>query len=716
MHQLTEKGTLLQQDSTLALAFVTLRFTKSPSHFVIMTRKEWLSVARYVLLSRYIDEVEETTLTSNGLITYQFSAKGHELSQVILAANLKNTNDAATVYYRSRPFALACGLTPTEAIASSLARVAGRSNGRDIGVVHNLPKRDFVTILPSSGDVGAQYTPAVGWAQAIKYRNQVLGEESWHASIAVVLGGDASVATNGFWSALNIATVNDLPLLFFIEDNGYGISVPSSKQIPGGNIADNLAAFTNLRILECDGTIPDELDLMISKTVSYVRGNKPALVRVRVRRLCGHSGADNQSYKSAEIIEAEENSDPIPRLRDFLIRMKHANEESWQALEDEVRATVHEAVQAAVESAEPTANTVYQHVFFDGKVPLHGGLLSEGIQPAQGTDIPDLHGPRVNMIESIRRTLDHELEINSRSLIFGEDVGIKGGVHGATVDLQVKHGESRVFDTSLSEEGIIGRAVGMALAGLVPIPEIQFRKYLDPAMEQINDCGTLRWRTNGDFAAPVIVRIPIGFSKRTGDPWHSVSGEAIFTHTLGWKVALPSNAVDAAGLLRTALRGHDPVFFLEHRAIQDALPGRGPYPGNEYMIPFGKATIASTGKDITVVTWGEMVHRALGVVKDSRISAEVIDLRTLVPWDSDAVLSSVKKTGRCLVLHEDTLVAGFGAEIAACVQRECFMFLDAPVERLAVQGIPIPYNITLMTSVIPSAAQIHRALERLLRF
>jgi 2-oxoisovalerate dehydrogenase E1 component len=325
-------------------------------------------------------------------------------------------------------------------------------------------------------------------------------------------------------------------------------------------------------------------------------------------------------------------------------------------------------------------------------------------------------GPRINLIEAVKRTLDYELSVNPRVLVFGEDVGVKGGVHGATVDLQVRHGNDRVFDTSLSEEGIIGRAVGMALAGLVPVPEIQFRKYLDPATEQVNDCGTIRWRTNGDFAAPMVVRIPVGFSKRTGDPWHSVSGEAIFAHTIGWRVAMPSNAQDAVGLLRTALRGNDPTFFLEHRAIQDTAPGRGVYPGNEYTIPFGVGTIVQSGTRATIVTWGEMVHRAKSAVERIGGDVEIIDLRTIVPWDKDLVLRSVKATGRCMVLHEDTITAGFGAEIAAVVGREAFQWLDAPVDRVAPPDVPIPYNKGMMDAVIPTIEDVAARLQTLIDY
>lgn len=320
------------------------------------------------------------------------------------------------------------------------------------------------------------------------------------------------------------------------------------------------------------------------------------------------------------------------------------------------------------------------------------------------------------MIDAIRQTLADELSVNPRMLVFGEDVGRKGGVHGATRDLQARFGPERVFDTSLSEEGILGRAVGMALGGLLPVPEIQFRKYTDPAMEQITDCGTIRWRTNNAFAAPMVVRIPLGFSKRSGDPWHSSSGEAIFAHTLGWRIAFPSNAADAAGLLRAALRGGDPTFFLEHRALLDTPAGRGPYLGADYVLPFGQAAVRQAGEILTVVSWGAMVQRSVEAAEPFEGQVEILDLRTLVPWDRAAVLESVRKTGRCLVVHEDTWTAGFGAEVAATVAQEAFAWLDAPVSRLAAPDCPVPYSTALMTAVIPSVELIRRRIEELLHY
>ncbi len=364
-------------------------------------------------------------------------------------------------------------------------------------------------------------------------------------------------------------------------------------------------------------------------------------------------------------------------------------------MEHDVRSAADRALAAPV----PDTNIVLQHVFAQKTKEAEGAKES---------------GVRMNLQDAVRKVLEVELAANPKLLIFGEDVGAKGGVHGATVDLQVKFGEARVFDTSLSEEGIIGRSVGMAMAGLKPVPEIQFRKYADPATEQINDCGTIRWRTLSKFTAPVVVRIPVGFGKKTGDPWHSVSGEAAFAHTIGWRIAYPSNTEDAVGLLRSALRGEDPTFFFEHRALLDTSQARANYPGDDYVLPFGKARTHREGNGATIVTWGAMVDRATQASEG--LDVEILDLRTIIPWDKKAVLESVKKTNRMLLLHEDGWTCGLGGEIAATISQEAFEFLDAPVERLAVPDCPIPYNTTLMDAVVPTVSIIRNSLERLLRY
>ena len=690
-----------------------------------MPYPNWREVARLMLTSRAIDQLEETELVPGGEVTYQFSARGHELAQVLLGLLLDQPHDAAGVYYRSRPFLLASGLTIVEALAGSMAKAGSPTGGRDIGVVHMLDRRGRALVLPAAGDVGSQYTPAAGWAQASGYRQRVLHESDWNGSIVVALGGDGSTATNGFWAALNIVTTLKLPYLFFIEDNAYGISVPSGFQTPGGNLAQNLSSFTNLFVLEGDGTDPVDAPTKIDQAVQYVRsGAGPALIRLSVPRLNGHSFVDNQSYKSVEEREAEIQRDPLPRLKAFLCDQNLITVAEWEQIEQAVETEVRTACDRALAQPEPDRSAATRHVIFDGSnLQQIGGAQADGFTFKAGSTVPypTEPGVRLNLLDAVKRTLEVELHENPRLLIFGEDVGVKGGVHGATTDMQLKHGVDRVFDTSLNEDGIIGRSVGLALAGLMPVPEIQFRKYADPATEQINNIGTLRWRTQSKFAAPMVVRIPVGFGRKTGDPWHSVSGEAVHARSIGWCIAIPSNAEDAVGLLRTALRGNDPTFFYEHRALLDTAPARRPYPGDDYVLPFGVANIVQSGDDLTVVTWGTMVYRCVeaanppGGLEPPGGSIEIIDLRTIVPWDKATVLKSIAKTGKCLIVHEDGLTAGFGAEIAATIADEAFFDLDAPIRRLATLDVPIPYNPGLMHAVTPTVEKIREAMEKLVR-
>lgn len=678
---------------------------------------DWLEVARFMLLSREIDQLEEHHLTPQGKVKYQFSAMGHELAQVLLALSLDHPHDAAAVYYRSRPFLLACGLTAAEALAAGMARANSPSEGRDVGVVFNLPRRSGPTVLPASGDVGAQYSPAAGWAEAIGYRRRVLDEKDWEGAISVVTGGDGSVASNGFWSSLTMATTLRLPLLFFIEDNRYGISVPAYLQTPKGNIAANLASFGNLKVLEGDGTDPLEACELISAAVAHVRsGEGPCLLRLQVPRLKGHTFIDDQSYKSPEERAADAQRDPLNCLKDYLTDIGSLSLQDWKQLAEKAREEVAAALEEALANPEPDPSQATRYLFFEGEAPRQGGLRPENAHFAIGSDKPQPSGPRLNLIDAVKRTVEIEMARNPRLLVFGEDVGVKGGVHGATQDLQTQFGCERVFDTSLSEEGIIGRAVGMALAGLLPVPEIQFRKYADPAHEQINDLGTLRWRTANKFAAPVVVRIPVGFGKKTGDPWHSVTGEAIYAHTLGWRIAFPSNAADAAGLLRTALRGDDPTFFFEHRALLDTSEGRRPYPGDDYCLPFGEAATLAEGDELTVVSWGAMVHRCMEAARDFPGRVHIIDLRTVIPWDKQAVLASVRRTGKVLIVQEDTFTGSFAGEIAATIAAEAFTDLDAPVERMTTPDVPIPYNFNLMEVVLPGVERIREKMDALLGY
>lgn len=687
---------------------------------------DWRRIAYQVLVSRALDDLEEATnrnrasVPRENLVLYQFSARGHEMGQILLGSMLDRPHDAAGAYYRSRPLLLSLGLSIEDALASPLGRSGGFSDGRDIGVVCNLPNRHGAVVLPMAGDVGGQYTPAAGWAQAIGYHRDVLGDASWGGCMSVALGGEASVATNGFWSSLTMATTLSLPMLFYIEDNGLGISVRGEMQTPGGNIARNLASFGNLLVRDGDGTDPAESARLLREVVDHVRdGRGPALIHLTVPRLCSHSGPDNQKgYRTEEEIAADALRDPLPRLRRHLVPSV-MSEEEWRALEAEVEHDVQAALDAARRRPAPdpagVRRFVYAEPYRPGDAETFGGMPEPARRALAGTDVPAADGEVVRFAEAVRRTLASELAANPRVLVFGEDVGVKGGVHLVTEGLQKRFGAARVFDTSLSEEGIIGRAVGMAVAGLVPVTEIQFRKYADPATEQLNNCGTMRWRTANQFAAPIVVRMPGGFGKDVGDPWHSLSDEVRFAHALGWQLAIPSNAADAVGLLRAAMRSSNPTIFFEHRSLLMTSDGSARYPGDDYVLPLGRAKLLREGREITVVTWGAMVHRCTEAAERFGERVELLDLRTIAPWDRAAVLESVRKTGRCLIVHEDTLTAGFGAEIAATLAREAFWFLDAPVDRLTVGDVPMPYHPTLLGTVLPDADRIAERIEALLR-
>jgi 2-oxoisovalerate dehydrogenase E1 component len=685
---------------------------------------DWRRIAYNTLVSRAIDDSEEATNRNRAnvprehVVLYQFSARGHDVAQSILGAHLTHPHDGVGAYYRSRPLLLSLGLSIEDAFGSPLGRAGGFSDGRDIGVVCNLPNRDGPVVLPMSGDVGSQYTPAAGWAQAITYFRDILGDESYRGAMSMALGGEASVATNGFWSSLTMATTLRLPMLFYIEDNGLGISVKGEMQTPGGNIARNLASFGNLIVRDGDGTDPSETAALLTDVVEHVRsGEGPALIHLTVPRLCSHSGPDNQrGYRTDAEIAADAERDPLPRLRAHVVTT--LSERDWTTLERDAARDVAAGLDSARARPTPEPSAIKRFVYAEpaeaGDVTALGGLTDAELGALGGTSTPSESGEFVRFAEAIKRALRSELERNPKLVVFGEDVGVKGGVHLVTEGLQKQFGGGRVFDTSLSEEGIIGRAVGMAIAGLMPVAEIQFRKYADPAHEQLNNCGTMRWRTANRFCAPIVVRMPGGFGKDVGDPWHSLSGEVTWAHALGWQVVMPSNAADAVGLLRTAMRSRNPTIFFEHRSLLMTSDGSARYPGDDYVTPLGVATRLREGGDITVVTWGAMVHRCVEAAARFEGRVDLFDLRSIVPWDREAILASVRRTGRCLVVHEDTLTAGFGAEIAAVVAREAFWYLDAPVDRLAVDDIPMPYHPVLLDAVLPDADRIAARIDALL--
>jgi 2-oxoisovalerate dehydrogenase E1 component len=629
---------------------------------------DWGKVAYFCLLSRFMDLKERSER-----LPMSFPAMGHELVQVLTALLMEHEKDSASVYYRSRPLALALGMKPEDIFYANMGK------GRDVGMMYYLRGK----ILPTVGDVGGQFPKAVGWAQAIRYKG-------WDGAVAVAMGGDGSVASSGFWSALNIATTLNLPMVFVIEDNGWGIGVPSYLQTPGGNIAENLRSFKNLTVLEGRGYIPEETYGVLKEGFEIARKNGTVLIRFEVARIEGHSISDRQEYRSREEIEKSREKDPIVYLRNLV--------ENWEEVESRAKEDVERAWEEA-KKREGERGNLKKYIFFEGEF-------------AQGDKVREFKmnkHPKMKMALAIRKAMEEALEENEDVLIFGEDVGLKGGIYGITRGFMERFGERRVFDTSLNELGIVGRAEGMAYAGLKPIAEIQFRKYADEARQAIHNIGFVRWRTNKAFSAPIILRIPVGFIRGISDPWHSFSAEQEFLHMFGWKIAYPSNAEDAYYLLKEALSMNDPVIFLEHRELYFSKLAEREI--SEYL-PFGRGRVVKGGNSLTIVSWGYTLYEALEGVKD--MDVEVIDLRTLKPWDEELVFESVKKTGRLLVVHEDSLTCGFGAEIVSRVVEETFESLKIAPKRLAVPDVPIPFSQELFNLAYPTSDKIRKVVEEML--
>lgn len=700
---------------TTATIAASWRPLPSPSDKANPTTAWWLSVLERALISRAMDDLEVTKefrpnpdKPLEGRLKFQFGAKGHEIPQLISAALLDHPHDGATVYYRSRPLMLGVGLSPFEAFASNMHKMEGVSGGRDIGVVFNHKQPNGVTVLPASGDVGAQFTPAIGWAQAVKYHAESMGDAEYKGAVGLAHAGDGATSTNGFWSAINIASQHQLPYIMLIEDNRYALSVPWRYQTAAPSVVENLANFKGIRIQSVEGgDIPALYGALNDAILSARNGGGPQLVHVKVPRLTGHNWQDPAAYKSAEEKEEDARRDPLTRLI------------AWLQAEHGISAAQIEDMQArAITFAREQADAAWTH----GTEPQRSDALTHVFGDAANVkeSEPVREGPRLTLQQSIIRTLDDEMAHDPAVLVFGEDVGAFGGVHRVTDGLQVKYGEDRCFDTSLNEEGIVGRSIGMALCGLRPIPEIQFRKYADPAHEQITDAGSMRWRTNGRFGGPIVLRIPVGYQLMGGDPWHAVCGEAVFAHLPGWQIAYPSSASDAVGLLRTAIRGNNPVVFLEHRLLYRYREANAPYPGPDYMLPFGKAARVREGNDALIVTWGDTVYRSMEaanvVAQSTGAQTRILDLRTVVPWDKESVMSAVKEIGRVLIVHEDTMTCGFGGEIAAQVADEAFAYLDAPVKRVACADVPSPTHHNLFDAVMPTTEKITKALEGLVRF
>jgi 2-oxoisovalerate dehydrogenase E1 component len=691
-----------------------------------LTRDDLLRMYRWMVMSRRFDD-KELQLKNQSQIFFQISSAGHEAIQVAAASVLRPGYDWFFPYYRDRALCLALGYTPYEMfLASYAAREDPASGGR---MMPSHWGRTDLNIIPGSSATGTQCVQAVGCAEATLLYQAVpemsgLGQPAHGDEVTLVALGDGAAGEGEFWESLSTACLKRLPLVYVVEDNGYAISCPTDVHTPGGDIARLVDSFPHLRVIRVDGTDLIKSYGAMREAVAYARArNGPALVHAKVIRPYSHSHSDDErAYKTAEEREAEARRDPITLLKHFLLAESLATEEQLAAMLREVDLEIADAAQRASRVPRPAADTAGLWVYSAEVDPTSPAFA----RPA----VPD--GKPDTMVAAINRTLSDEMARNPRIVVFGQDVADashpdlldkvpgKGGVFKVTHGLQRTHGSDRVFNTPLAEACMVGRALGMAVRGLKPVAEIQFFDYIWPAMMQIRDEVTLlRYRTGNHFSCPMVIRAPIGGYLRGGGVYHSQSGESIFAHCPGLRIAFPSNAVDAAGLLRTSIRCDDPVLFLEHKHLYRQTYNRGEYPGPDFMIPFGKAAMRRDGSDVVVVTWGALVQRSLLAAAQAEklgIQAAVLDLRTIAPYDWDSVAAAVKRTNRIIVAHEDQITCGFGAEIAARVAEELFEYLDAPVTRIGAMDTPVAYSPELEEAILPQSEDVLKAIQNVARY
>jgi 2-oxoisovalerate dehydrogenase E1 component len=668
-------------------------------------------------LSRRLDD-REILLKRQNRIFFQISGAGHEAIQIAAGYALEPGHDYFYPYYRDRALCLALGVTAAEMLLEAVGAAAGPASGGRQMPSHWGSRR--LNIVSASSPTGTQFTQAVGCAEAARCLDPSSDE------VTLVCSGDGATSEGEFWEAINAACLERLPVLFLIEDNNYAISVPIERQTAGGNIAKLLEGFPALLRLEVDGTDLVASHAAMREAVAWCRGRRgPALVRASVIRPYSHSLSDDErSYRPAAEREAEAARDPLVAFPRWLLQEGIAVPQTLERIEHEVDLEIQSATSEALRAPSPEASSVRVHLYSDAVDPTSGSFTAR----------PSFTGEPRTMVDEINLTLAEEMRRDSRVVVFGEDVADcgrvefltevkgKGGVFKATLGLQSEFGYERCFDTPLAEAAILGRAIGMATRGLKPVAEIQFFDYIWPAMMQIRDeLATLRWRSNNTFACPLVVRVPIGGYLSGGAIYHSQSGETVFTHVPGLRVVMPSSALDTCGLLRTAIRCDDPVLFLEHKRLYRELHNRSPHPGPDYTIPFGKARLVKPGRNLTIVTYGALVYKALLAAvrveqNNPRNTVEVIDLRCLSPYDWESVRASVEKTSRVIVAHEDCLSWGYGAEIAARLADELFDCLDAPVRRVAAEDTWIAYNPELEDAILPQVDDLVREAERLLAY
>jgi 2-oxoisovalerate dehydrogenase E1 component len=689
--------------------------TEADLRQALLTSEQLMRAYRHMLSSRLIDD-REILMKRQNRIYFQVSAAGHEAAQTAAGMALTPGHDWFYPYYRDRALALALGVTAEEMFLQGVGAARDTaSGGRQMPSHWSDAAKHIVT---GSSPTGTQFLQAVGCAHASK----LLGKPE----VTLVCTGDGATSEGEFWESINIATLDKLPLLYLVEDNGWAISVPVEKQTPGGSISKLLESFPNLLLLDVDGCDFVATYAAIQTAAAWVRqGNGPALVHAKVTRPYSHSlSDDDRLYKSVAEREEEAARDPLPRMADLLVKEGIATREELDRLSAELFAEIDEISKRAQAEPPAPAESVMRHLYSETVDPTGPAFVAE----------PAFTGEPRTMVDEINLTLHEEMRRDSRVLMFGEDVADcsreqnlpalkgKGGVFKATLGLQRVFGSDRCFNTTLAEAGIMGRAIGLATRGFKPVTEIQFFDYIWPAMMQIRDeLATIRWRSVGGFSCPVVIRVATGGYLTGGAIYHSQNGESIFTHIPGLRVVMPSNALDACGLLRTAIRADDPVLFLEHKKLYREPYNRSPHPGPDYTIPFGSARLAKAGESLTIVTYGALVQKSLVAAarleeQNPNWTIEVLDLRSLSPYDWPTIAESVRKTSRVMIAHEDTKSWGFGAEIAARIADELFCDLDAPVGRVAAQDTWVAYHPTLEDAILPQVDDIIREAERLLRF
>jgi 2-oxoisovalerate dehydrogenase E1 component len=674
---------------------------------------------RLACISRALDD-REIALRLQSRVFFQISGAGHEALGLGLARELRPGSDWFFPYYRDGALVLGLGVSPTQILLQAVGSADDpASGGRQMPSHWGDAQRNIVS---QTSPTGSQCLPAVGCAEASRYilRRDLPGCRAAGDEVVYVSLGEGATSEGEFWESLNTACRLGLPVLYVVADNGYAISVRATDQAPGP-ISELVAGFRGLLVTKIDGRDYFQVRRRGARAVHQVRaGLGPGLIHATVTRPYSHSLSDDQKkYRPAAELSDEQEHDPILLLERTLVRIGAITDDDARAIRAGAAAVVAEAAAEALAARRPDPSTVTDHLF--GRP----AVTDEPPDPPAGAD-EDL----VVFGEGIRRTLHAEMARDERIRVFGEDVADadpaaldavpgKGGVFGITFGLQREFGEARCYNTPLAEANIIGRAVGQAIRGLRPCPEIQFFDYIWPAMQQLrSEAATLRWRSNGAFSCPMVIRVPIGGYLSGGAIWHSQCGESIFAHCPGLHIVFPSRTRDAVGLLRTAFRTDDPVLFLEHKHLYRQGYNRDPYPPDGWMLPFGRGARVREGESATVVTWGATVHSAVMAARqlDPARGVDILDLRTLVPWDQELVAASVRRTGRVLVLQEDTLTCGFGAEIAAWIADQCFEDLDAPVLRLGAPDVPVAYEPTLEAAVLPQIDDVVRDLRELLAY